>query len=446
MKRKKFQEVALLIALLVSFGVYMGCDDVDDPIVTIPQTVQELWNEQTDEVSYPTSGITTEDRIKGAIMGTMIGDALGVGCHWYYDFEGFWADYGTWVDDYVDPNPNPDASMRFPDIPKLRYDAGVRGGWNSQSGELIQILLEVVSANTNQGANTGNFDATEYIAAIEDFFDNRLRPAATFDGGQIDGQHIDSLSGRYTNMAIKENFDAWYNNGAKDGDWSANDELASTMSTSEPAQFGVILAALYRDPEVLAPIAYDFTRMWFSDPAFISNNFLYIMTVQAVINGVPLDNLADYIRKYAFTTFSPYIAGDDFLLPTNTLDMIKRPQIFPFPDDRFVPLMFGHGCHQAHLLPAAYYFAYKYADDFEEAILTSVNSAGNNMARSAMAGGLVGAMVGINGIPERFIDGLANDPLLIPAGSTQSKYLLEMAQDVADGTNGAIPVFSAPAH
>jgi hypothetical protein len=29
----------------------------------------------------------TDERIKGALMGAFIGDAMGVGVHWYYDLD-----------------------------------------------------------------------------------------------------------------------------------------------------------------------------------------------------------------------------------------------------------------------------------------------------------------------------------------------------------------------
>jgi hypothetical protein len=69
--------------------------------------------------------------------------------------------------------------------------------------------------------------------------------------------------------------------------------------------------------------------------------------------------------------------------------------------------------------------------------LTAVNSIGNNMACTTMVGGLVGEMVGINGIPKKIINGLANDKFLIPSVfNTQSAYLLDLVQTIADGANG----------
>ena len=43
-----------------------------------------------------------QQRIAGALMGAFIGDALGLGCHWYYDLDELRRDYGT-VTGYTQP-------------------------------------------------------------------------------------------------------------------------------------------------------------------------------------------------------------------------------------------------------------------------------------------------------------------------------------------------------
>jgi ADP-ribosylglycohydrolase len=65
-------------------------------------------------------------------------------------------------------------------------------------------------------------------------------------------------------------------------------------------------------------------------------------------------------------------------------------------------------CAIYHLLPAAYYLAARFAGDFESAVLHAINGGGQNMSRAMMTGALVGAQVGLEGIPQRFIDGLEN--------------------------------------
>ena len=41
--------------------------------------------------------IPLKDRASGAVMGAFIGDALGVGPHWYYDLAELRRDYGDWI-------------------------------------------------------------------------------------------------------------------------------------------------------------------------------------------------------------------------------------------------------------------------------------------------------------------------------------------------------------
>jgi ADP-ribosylglycohydrolase len=71
-----------------------------------------------------------------------------------------------------------------------------------------------------------------------------------------------------------------------------------------------------------------------------------------------------------------------------------------------VSLVYGMPCAIYHQLPAAYYLAARFHDDFESAVLHAVNGGGQNQARAILAGALVGAQVGLSRIPRRFVDGL----------------------------------------
>ena len=81
------------------------------------------------------------------------------------------------------------------------------------------------------------------------------------------------------------------------------------------------------------------------------------------------------------------------------------------PDVRIEPAwkvsqVYGMPCAVYHQFPAAYHLAARFADDFECAVLHAINGGGQNQARAILTGALVGAMVGVQGIPERFITGL----------------------------------------
>jgi ADP-ribosylglycohydrolase len=71
----------------------------------------EIWRNRSDTLS---------DRAAGAVMGAPIGDALGVGPHWYYDLDEMRRDYGDWITGYTDPQ-------------RHRYHAGLKAGQLSQA-------------------------------------------------------------------------------------------------------------------------------------------------------------------------------------------------------------------------------------------------------------------------------------------------------------------------
>ena len=50
--------------------------------------LMELYYGEKKEYSY-NPDIPTQERIEGAILGAFIGDALGLGCHWIYNYSEF---------------------------------------------------------------------------------------------------------------------------------------------------------------------------------------------------------------------------------------------------------------------------------------------------------------------------------------------------------------------
>jgi ADP-ribosylglycohydrolase len=78
-----------------------------------------------------------------------------------------------------------------------------------------------------------------------------------------------------------------------------------------------------------------------------------------------------------------------------------------------VSIVYGMPCAIYHQLPAAYYLAARFGDDFESAVLHAINGGGQNQARAILTGALVGARAGLSGIPQRFLDGLENAETLI---------------------------------
>ena len=310
------------------------------------------------------------DRALGAILGVLVGDALGCGCHWYYDLEAFHRDYGPWVDNYVEPRPG-------------RYHAGLPKGALSQTGQVTALLLDSLAA-------LGRYDADDFGERLDGLL-------ATLDGTP--------KSGRYTDKAMR---DVWRNR--RDGrPWG---EAGSLAETAEAAIRSTVLAAALADrPSELARIALANIRLTHADPFIAVQALAFCLTVASLIQGGDLATASRNAKSWIEDLDAAAPAIDCFLQPGGVQRAAETlaPQIQP---PTAVALVYGMPCQQGMLLPAAYWWATQFASDFETAVLTAVNSGGNNMARAALTGALVGARTGRRGIPKRFLAGLEDSARL----------------------------------
>ena len=377
-----------LIIFLLTTLVFSAC----------AERVQEDGEEARAEIKkdYP-ANLTKKDRIMGAIMGVLIGDALGVGCHWYDDIENLRKDFG-WITDYVSPKADGGlSSSAF--AGKHRYEAGVRAGDVSQTGEWIIMLLESI-------AGRGGYDQDDYTTRLDEFF-------KTINSNR--------LSGRYTDCAIR---DTYINRVEKGLSWD-DPNIGSICDTSDAAQRVVILVALLSDPFQVATETYRNIMLTYKNPLVVSEAIVYALTVWAFINEVPLADL----RKGSEKRFYRDERIGEFINALIKFDTLHQPGIgavawnpaISIEPAYMVSAFEAADCQQNHLLWSAYYLIHRFPDDFEAAILNAINGGGSNMQRAALVGGMSGAMNGLSGIPKRFITGLKDN-----------ERLLEMAEKVAE--------------
>jgi ADP-ribosylglycohydrolase len=355
-----------------------------------------------------TSALSQIDRAKGSIIGTLIGDALGVGPHWYYDLDELKTEYGEWIDTYMSPKQNP----RFPDVWKARK--GLKPGDVSQTGQVFIFLLESVAEN-------GGYDEADFTERLDGLLD-------TLDGTQS--------GGRYTDEAMR---DVWH--GRKEGfDWPHVGGLGYTPTAAIRTP---ILAAYYAtDPGLVLKHAFSNIELTHRNPLIVGQSLAFAMTVTALISGVPLPDVSTTLWKWnqegklSFPVRERKRKRTDrpspWMMPvtwselaveehnfTDSIGQIssvykaaKNPAISIEPASAACQL-FGLNCLFGFVLPSAYYMVSRFEDDFEMAVLSTINGGGNNMARAALTGALSGALVGLSGIPERFITGLLDHERLL---------------------------------
>lgn len=315
------------------------------------------------------------DRISGAIIGAFIGDALGVGPHWYYDLAEQRRDYGDWIDGYTTPQPG-------------RYHAGLKPGDLSQTGHITRLFAQSLIAS-------GGYDEDDFLARL----DSQILSQS--DGTPHSGP------GGFTHKSIRHAH-------ARRADGAGWDDVASYVDNTEAAERLVPLALLLaRDPEKLAELSLANTRLLQDDPTIAALTNVYTAVLASLVRGEPLDEHitarirpdprpgSDPLTAHVFGTLAPYS------VPATSARLASDPSVRIEPASAIAGV-FGLSCTIYFVLPAVYYLATRFHDDFESAVLHALNGGGQNLARAYLTGALVGAQVGLSGIPRRLIDGLAD--------------------------------------
>lgn len=344
--------------------------------------------------------MSIQERATGAVIGALIGDALGVGPHWYYDLTEMRRDYGGWISGYTDPKPD-------------RYHAGLKAGQLSQAGIITTMLLRSVVEN-------GGYKEEDFCRRL----DEELFP-------QLDGKPVGGPGG-YTSQSIRE---AWRRRVEQKKPWK---ETGGHADTTEAAERALVLAAQYgRIPKMVAETVSSNCLLTQCDEAIVAMTTAYCSVLGLLVSGEKLDpsisdKLFDLV-KHGELPFHVVTSGnrqppkpgapdpphagrfsspDALLTPSYMAEAAHDPGIKIEPAWK-VSIVYGMPCAIYHQLPAAYYLAARFSNDFEQAVLHAINGGGQNQARAILTGALVGAQVGLSGIPQRFVDGLENSSELV---------------------------------
>jgi len=341
----------------------------------------------------------TQERAAGAIMGAFIGDALALGPHWYYDLAELRRDYGEWITTYTDPKPG-------------RYHSGRKAGQLSQAGIILTLMLRSL-------AEHGEYNETDFCRRM----DEELFPF--LDGTPMGGP------GGYTSQSIRE---AWRRRVEQKLPWG---QTGGHADDTEAIERTLALAVRYAfQPVELATAVASNTRLTQIDDTVISMTVAYAAVLGMLVQGHALDKtLSGKLMKLVKTGKLPFHAvtfadlqpprpGDPdppragrFASPDALLTPSYMAEAAADADIRIEPawkvsIVYGMPCAIYHQLPAAYYLAARFREDFESAVLHAVNGGGQNQARAILTGALVGAQVGLSGIPQRFLDGLEDGDTL----------------------------------
>ncbi|SES90051.1 ADP-ribosylglycohydrolase [Nitrosomonas marina] len=341
-----------------------------------------------------------QDRVKGAIMGAFIGDALALGPHWYYNLDELRRDYGDWIDGYTDPRPD-------------RYHAGMKAGQLSQAGFILNLMIRsLIKCN--------GYDKTDFCQRM----DETLFPM--LDGTPVCGP------GKYTSQSIRE---VWRQRIQQKLTW---EQTGSHADTTEAIERTLAIAVRYAlQPDQLASAITENTLLTQSDETVVAMTVAYGAVLSLLIQGHTLDTeLSNKLLKLVKNGKLPFhivtrdnlqnprpgdpdppragrfASPDALLTPSYMAAAAADPEIHIEPAWK-VSIVYGMPCAIYHQLPAAYYLAARFHNDFESAVLHAINGGGQNQARAILTGALTGAQTGLSNIPWRFIHELEQSTILV---------------------------------
>ena len=340
-----------------------------------------------------------QNRAAGAIMGALIGDALALGPHWYYDLAELRRDYGEWITTYTDPKPG-------------RYHSGRKAGQLSQAGIILTLMLHSLVEH-------GGYDEADFCRRM----DEELLPF--LDGTPMNGP------GGYTSQSIRE---TWRRRVEQQLPWGQTGGHADDTEAIERT-LAIAVRYAYQTTELATAVANN-TRLTQIDDTVISMTVAYAAVLGMLVQGHALDSslsgkLMELVKSgslpfhaVTFVDLQPprpgdpdppragrFASPDALLTPSYMARAVADPHIVIEPAWK-VSIVYGMPCAIYHQLPAAYYLAARFRDDFESAVLHAVNGGGQNQARAILTGALVGAQVGLSQIPQRFLDGLEDASVL----------------------------------
>ena len=339
------------------------------------------------------------ERVRGALWGMFVGDALAMPVHWYYDVATLQHDFGTIRDYHAPKARHPGSIMALANTAQAgrgsqegnvvgdiilkgkkhhwgqanrHYHQGMQAGDNTLNLHCARVLLRTLNA-------TGHYDPADflrdYVAFMtapdshndtyaesyhRDFFANYAQGMPPEHCAGEEGHDTASIGGLVGLPPVI--FAAFHPGDGAQGEVAANasalTQLRLTHRSSKleryTLEFSNLLLGLIQDPSAhIAPLA----------------------CAAAERLGFPAGRVIKHSDRQT-------------------------------PDTDVIGSLLSSACYIEHSLPAVLYLAARYADDFEAALVANTNVGGDNCHRGAVLGAILGAALGFAAIPARWIDGL----------------------------------------
>jgi len=335
------------------------------------------------------------ERLRGALWGMFVGDALAMPVHWYYDMAALQRDFGV-IRDYQAPKAHHPSSI-------MPVASTGKAGRGSQDGDVIGgVILKGKKHHWGQpnrhyhhgmqsGDNTLNLLCARVLLRA-------LSGAGRYDPADFLREYIAFMTAPVShNDVYAESFHRdFFANYAR----GLPPERCAGAEGHDTASIGGLVG--------LPPVI--FATLPQGESA----------ATAAALTQLRLTHRSDTLDRYA-RAFSGMLirlvqdpAADIGSLATATAERLGFPAAKVLErihrnhqsDRDVIGRLLSPACYIDQSLPATLYLAARYPDDFEAALIANTNVGGDNCHRGAVLGAMMGAALGLAAIPERWLAGL----------------------------------------
>lgn len=346
--------------------------------------------------------LNKSDRMRGALWGMFVGDALAMPVHWYYNIAALWQDFGV-IRDYQAPKEkHPNSIMALANTAKA--------GRGNQEGDIVgNVILKgkkhhwgQANRHYHQGMQAGDNTLNLLCARV---LMRSLNAVGHYDSEDFLKEYIlfmtepDQHNDTYAE-SFHRDFFANYAKGIAP-EKCAGAEGHDTASIGGLVSLPLVIMALLRAGDLSAV-----------NTAALAQQRLTHQSSSLERYTLALCDLLFHIFKTRDPDLEQLLfkASSSIGFPVDkVLQSVLRNQSS---DLDVIGGLLSPACYIDQSFPSVLYLAARYPNDFEAALVANTNVGGDNAHRGAILGALLGASLGFDAIPKRWIQGLkAHDQL-----------------------------------
>ncbi len=336
------------------------------------------------------------NRVRGALWGLFVGDALAMPVHWYYDIAALRRDFGT-LRDYQAPKDSHPSSI-------MSLASTGRAGRGSQEGEVVgSVILKGKKSfwgrphtHYHQGMRPG--DNTLNLLCVRVLI-RAMNAAGRYQPADFLRDYIafmtapDSHNDTYAESYHRDFF-ANYARGLPP-ERCAGAEGHDTASIGGLVSLPPVILAALREGDRKAVDSALLTQLR------LTHRSQKLERYALALGEILVRLLGDPEAQVG--PLAGIIAGR---LGFSAAEVVERVERNRQSDMEVIGGLLSPACYIDQSFPAALYLAARYPDDFEAALVANANVGGDNCHRGAILGAILGAALGFRAIPDRWIQGL----------------------------------------